>query len=67
MAAAPNIESTLCAPQWEPPRCIVGVAPQQEGVSLPGRRDLTVKAESPGMLSFEILMHCGSCGVLGGV
>lgn len=37
------------------------------GVSLPGRKNLTVRAESPGMFSFEILMHCGSWGVLWGV
>lgn len=37
------------------------------GVSLPDRRDLTVRAQSPGMFSFEILMHCGSWGVLWGV
>ncbi len=35
------------------------------GVSLPGRRDLTVRVKSPGMFCFEKLMHCGSrvyCG-----
>lgn len=63
----PTGANTLCASLREPPRCIVGVVSQQEGVSLPGRRDLTVRAESPGMLSFEILMHCGSWGVLRGV
>lgn len=36
-------------------------------MSLPGRRDLTVRAKSPGMFSFEILMHCGSWGALWGV
>lgn len=63
----PTGANTLCASLREPPRCIVGVVSQQEGVSLPGRRDLTVRAESPGMFSFEILMHCGSWGVLRGV
>lgn len=63
----PTGANTLCASLREPPRCIVGVVSQQEGVSLPGRRDLTVRAASPGMFSFEILMHCGSWGVLWGV
>lgn len=63
----PTGANALCASLREPPRCIVGVVSQQEGVSLPGRRDLTVRAESPGMFSFEILMHCGSWGVLWGV
>lgn len=63
----PTEANTLCASLWEPPRCIVGVVSQQGGVSLPGRRDLTVRAKSPGMFSFEILMHCGSWGVLWGV
>lgn len=64
---SPIGENTLCASLREPPWCIVGVVSQQEGVSLPGRTDLTVRAESPGMFSFEILMHCGSWGVLWGV
>lgn len=55
----PHGANTLCASLWEPPRCIVGVVSQHGGVSLPGRRDLTVRAMSPGMFSFEILMHCG--------
>lgn len=63
----PTGANTLCASLWEPPQCIVGVVSQQGGVSLPGRRDHTVRAKSPGMLSFEILMHCGSWGVLWGV
>ena len=37
------------------------------GVSLPGSRDLTVRAKSPRMFSFEILVHCGSWGVLWGI
>lgn len=41
-----------------------GIASQWEGVSLPGRRDLTVRAKSAGMHGFEIVMHCGSPGVL---
>lgn len=60
----PTGADMLCASLWEPPRCIVGVVPQQVGVSLPGRIDLTVRAESPGMFAFEILMHCGSWRVL---
>lgn len=60
----PTGANTLCVSLWEPPRCIVGVVSQQGDVSLPGRRDLTVRAKSPGMWSFEILMHCGSRGVL---
>lgn len=63
----PTEANTLCASIWEPPRCIVGDVSQQGGVSLPGRRDLTVRAKSPGMFSFEILRHCGSRGVLWGV
>lgn len=59
--------NALCASLWEPPRCIVGVVSQHGGVSLPGRRDLAVRAKSPGMFSFEIPMHCGSPGVLWGV
>lgn len=60
----PTGADMLCASLCEPPRCIVGVVPQQVGVSLPGRRDLTVRADSPGIFGFEILMHCGSWGVL---
>lgn len=63
----PTEANTLCASLWEPPRCIVGDVSQQGGVSLPGRRDLTVRAKSPGMFSFEMLRHCGSRGVLWGV
>lgn len=63
----PPTQNTLQASLWEIPWCIVGVAPPQGGVSLPGRRDLTVRAMSPGMWSFEILMHCGNQGVLWGV
>lgn len=41
-----------------------GSASQQEGVSLPGRRDLAVGVKSPGTRGFEILMPCGSPGAL---
>lgn len=44
----------------------MGVVPQRVGVSLPGRRDLNVRANSPGMFGFEILVHCGSWGALWG-
>lgn len=68
IAAASNSgKHTVCISRWEPPRCIVGVVSQQECVSLPGRRDLTVRAKSPGMRRFEILMHFGSRGVLWGM